>query len=243
MRKIWIEETGSTNSWVKERLEDLEAPVMAIARCQTAGRGQRGNSWESEPGKNLTFSLLVKPSGLKAVRQFALSEAAALAMADALAAYGIEAAVKWPNDIYVGSRKIAGILIENSIMGDQLTTSIIGIGLNVNQTLFLSDAPNPVSMAQISRRKFHLGEVANTVGGELEKRLGSLAAGESMHDEYKSRLWRSDGRHYPFKETAGGEEFTARIADVGESGHLILELSDGCRRKYAFKEVAYLGIF
>ena len=113
---------------------------MVTAYRQTAGQGQRGNSWEAEPGKNLTFSILYRPAGLPPMAQFAMSEAVALAVVDFLGVHGLEAKVKWPNDIYVGDRKICGILIRHSITATCVDYSVIGVGINANQTEFLSDA-------------------------------------------------------------------------------------------------------
>ena len=156
MTIIELESVPSTNTWAKEHAEELHHADIVLTHDQTAGRGQRGNSWEAEPGMNLTFSLCLEPSSILPSEQFLLSEAVALGVADAVAqALGLdtqqeEITVKWPNDIYAGNRKIAGILIEHSIRGNRIAKSIAGIGLNVNQRLFRSDAPNPVSMHQLT---------------------------------------------------------------------------------------------
>ena len=147
-------ELTSTNTELA-RLADEGAPhgTVAIAECQTAGRGQRGNTWESAPGENVTMSVLLHPDGIEPRRQFAISEAVALGVAETLDIYlpaGMRAEVKWPNDIYVGNRKICGILIENRITSTTIERAIAGIGLNVNQELFVSDAPNPVSLRQLT---------------------------------------------------------------------------------------------
>lgn len=235
MELVWLEETESTNSWLKEHSESPPMTLVA-AVSQTAGRGQRGNTWEAEPGKNLTFSFRFKPRDVRPAEQFAVSEAVALAVRDTLSSYGIEAEVKWPNDIYVGDRKICGILIENSIMGLEIAQSIVGVGLNVNQREFLSDAPNPVSMAQLTGRDYSLQEVAQTFGRNFERRAERL---KENHAEYKEALWRRDGE-WPFMEKATAEKFSAVIEDVELTGHLLLRTGDSVRR-YAFKEVEFLG--
>ena len=117
MKFLNLEETLSTNSYASARAAELEDWTVVSARRQTAGRGQRGNGWEAEEGKNLTFSVFFRPENFRARDQFALSEAVALAVVETLAGEGIEARVKWPNDIYVGDRKICGILIEHAVMG------------------------------------------------------------------------------------------------------------------------------
>ncbi len=149
MKILLLEETDSTNTYVSVHADSLDDMTLVAAHSQTAGRGQRGNSWESEPGRNICATLFHRPAGVPARVQFAVSEATALGVADMLAHYGIEARVKWPNDVYVGDRKICGILIENAVAGCDLLHCRIGIGLNVNQTVFRSDAPNPVSMAML----------------------------------------------------------------------------------------------
>lgn len=239
MKTLWIPHAGSTNTWLKENAGRVDPMTLVAAIEQTAGRGQRGNSWESEPGKNLTFSFCFRPAGVAPAGQFVVSEAVALAMVDTLARYGIRAVVKWPNDIYVGDMKIAGILIENSIAGTEITRCIAGIGLNVNQKEFLSDAPNPVSMSMLTGVAYSLNEVLESVGEEMEKRLRELSSLDSLHEEYKSRLWRGMGE-YPYVDTATGERFMARIEEVEKSGHLVLRLSEhGEKRRYAFKEVIF----
>ena len=151
---IWLDTTDSTNEEARRNILSLDNLSVVSAYSQTAGRGQRGNSWSSVPGENLTFSVVMKyghesglVSPLRACDQFAVSEAAALAVVDLLASHDIEAKIKWPNDIYVSDRKICGILIENSVCDGSMASSIIGIGLNVNQTTFDPSLPNPTSIA------------------------------------------------------------------------------------------------
>lgn len=236
----WIKGTASTNSYLKENGE-IPAMCFVAARTQTAGRGQRGNSWEAEPGKNLTFSFRFKPEGLLPSRQFIISQAVALAMVEGLRKFNIRATVKWPNDIYVGNMKISGILIENQIMGSTIQSSLIGIGLNVNQTEFKSDAPNPVSMSQITEYEYDLKELLVVFGGLLEKNLLRIPEeAERIQEEYMSALWRGDGSLYPFREAASGESFQASISGIEPTGHLTLTLADGSSRRYAFKEVEFL---
>lgn len=242
---IWLDETPSTNSYLSSLITSAETPLPDLtavaARKQSAGRGQRGNFWEAEPGRNLTLSVVhYPPETLRPIEQFSISEATALAVTDTLADFGIEAMVKWPNDIYVGDRKICGILIEHSLLGLTIRHSVLGIGLNVNQTLFISDAPNPVSMRQIiGKDDFDLEEVAGRLLSRLEERLSLCVAADNrkiLHADFLKRLWRGDGRYYPFRERAAGREFLASIIDIEPSGLLLL--SNGGR--YAFKEIEFL---
>ncbi len=155
---IWLESVDSTNDEAKRHISDIDNLSVLSALEQTAGRGQRGNSWTSAPGENLMFSIVLKYScdpiapghgllkPLHARDQFVLNEIASLSVVDFLSRHGISAMIKWPNDIYVGSKKICGILIENSLRGTYVSSSIIGIGLNINQRNFNVNLPNPTSM-------------------------------------------------------------------------------------------------
>lgn len=224
-----IEECRSTNEAIDRMAAHGEA---LMARVQTAGRGQRGNAWESEPYKNITMSIMLRPEQLPASRQFELSEAVALGVADLLVGLGIDGVrVKWPNDVYAGDRKICGILIENVVNGNNIGRSIAGIGLNVNQTEFLSGAPNPVSLKQLTGRDYDVCEL-----GEKLVRCVLRRVGQDNHSEYRRRLWRGEGKWQ--WETAEGDVFEAGIEDVLADGRLVLS---GCNRRFAFKEVRPRG--
>lgn len=242
---IWLQSVDSTNNHIKAYREDIPPFALVLAKSQTAGRGQRGNSWESAPGENLTFSFHFTPKDIAPVEQFVISEAAALAIQGVLADFGICAKVKWPNDIYVDDRKICGILIENSILGSSISDCIVGVGLNVNQESFLSDAPNPVSMWQLTGRKHDLKDVAGVIEKNVEKYFALLECREgrdSLERQYHEALWRRDGRKHWFRDTANGEEFAAMIMRVEPTGHLVLRTGDDGHetRRYAFKEVSFV---
>ena len=242
MEFIHLEEVDSTNAYIMRNVAELDSPVMVTAFRQTAGQGQRGNSWEAEPGKNLTFSIFFRPIELPPMAQFSMSEAVALGVVDLLARHGIEAKVKWPNDIYVGDRKICGILIRHSVMGAYVSYSVIGVGIDVNQTVFLSDAPNPVSMRQLTGKSYDLSSLEKEIAAIMERRLEGIRSSESrvdLHQEFLRNLWRGDGREYPFADTASGEIFLAEIVDVAAHGPVTLRLADGSERTYAFKEVSF----
>lgn len=235
MEIIRVSQTASTNSLIKE-IKAAHATVL-VADCQTAGRGQRGNSWEAEPGANLTFSIMLKRGDLRADRQFIVSCAIALAIVEALddlLPLRDDITVKWPNDIYVGDKKICGILIENSLTGAYVSSSIAGIGINVNQICFLSNAPNPVSMKQLTGMHYSLPDLLERICLRIIERF-ELATDDVVR-QYKCRLWRREGFHR-YIDVASGKNFLARIADVEPSGHLILETMEGQQRRYAFKEV------
>lgn len=233
----------STNAWLRSHRP--ASPLAVMAAEQTAGRGQRGNVWLAEPDQNLLFSLYYLPEALPSPLQFALSEAVALAVVRLLDDYQIRAKIKWPNDIYVGNSKICGILIENGVT-QMVENSIIGIGLNVNQTTFPAVLPNPCSMAQLTGRTAAPESVARRLLTHLETLLplASEAEGrEALHTAFLDTLWRRDGQPHPFRDTATGTCFNAVIAGVSPRGFLLLDKADGSPiLSYAFKEVAFTGI-
>lgn len=240
----YLDEVDSTNTYLVEHSAQFCRPTMVVARKQTSGRGQRGNKWESEPGKNITFSAIWKPEKFLARNQFFISEATALAIVDVLASRSVEAQVKWPNDIYVGNRKICGILIEHSLFGSNIRHSIIGVGLNVNQTLFRSDAPNPVSIWQLTGRPSDintlLADIADVLGKALEA-LSEEVNMEELHRRFMQKLWRGAGERCRYRDVATGESFHAVIAGIEPLGHLLLDDGEKMRR-YAFKEVEFCDI-
>ena len=149
----WYDTLDSTNSEAVRRLEELDNMSVIAARSQTAGRGKDTNKWLSSPGENLTFTVVLKYEDFPAVCQMAISAATAAAVVNFLSEQGIDPWVKWPNDIYVGGEKICGILIEHRMHGDCLTSSIIGVGLNLNQTEFPPELVNPVSVAVLTGKR------------------------------------------------------------------------------------------
>ena len=143
---IWLDSIDSTNDEARRRILALDNLSVLSALEQTGGRGQRENKWHSAPNQNLTFSIILKNPPIKSADQFCISEITAVTLVRFLSDYGIEADIKWPNDIYVSGKKICGILIENSLKGQTIDWTIIGIGLNVNQFNFPVNLPNPTSM-------------------------------------------------------------------------------------------------
>lgn len=238
----WLDTCPSTSSELAAR-PDAPAGLVVASRTQTAGRGQRGNSWEAEPGANLTFSQLLRPMTIGAVRQFELSMIVSLAIADTLDAILAEAgvaqrtAIKWPNDIYVGDSKICGILIENTISGCRIDRSIAGIGININQTRFVSDAPNPCSLRQFTGLSYNLEPLLQRFAEAIADALSAYETAPdpaALNVRYMRRLWRRSGI-WPFA-TPDGTRFEAEIIAVDPDG--ILTLSPD--RRFAFKEVAFL---
>lgn len=231
------ESLTSTNSEAARIADELSHGETIVALEQTAGRGQRGNTWEAEPYKNLTFTMLLRPDSLRAADSFSLSMAVALGVADAVAGrlFDPDISVKWPNDIYWRDKKIAGILIENALTGGMVKHSIVGIGLNVNQSNFMSDAPNPVSMSQINGCEFDIFSVLEDVEKSILYYVDTMLHAPNLIDIYMSRLWRRHGL-YAWREPSG-EQFVASIEKVEQTGHLTLRLEDNTSRRYIFKEI------
>ena len=157
---IFLKNLPSTNTYAASLVKEKEVSEGTIiyTNYQSAGRGQGWNKWESEENKNLLISIILFPSMIKPAEQFLLSMAVSLGICDFLDLYTTTISIKWPNDIYVNNDKIAGILIENSIMGDLIEHTIAGIGININQSKFLSDAPNPVSLTNLTGGQFDLSQ-------------------------------------------------------------------------------------
>ncbi len=238
---IRLDETDSTNRYLRQLLAGRALPEgsVVIADYQTAGKGQVGNSWEAEWGANLLFSLLLRPDFLPANRQFIISQITSLSVKETLETYTDSIHVKWPNDIYWKDRKICGMLIENDLAGAYVHTSVIGIGLNVNQLCFRSDAPNPVSLAQVTGQQHDREEV-------LQRFLRLFFAyyirllqedEAAIRQAYRAALYHGDG-YYRYADKAG--TFEASIEEVEPTGHILLRLRNGETRRYAFKEVATL---
>lgn len=209
---------------------------IVVAEYQTEGRGQRGNRWSSRAGENLMFSVVLRPEGLKASRQFSLLECVALALTDTFDQYGLATTIKWTNDIYVGDRKMVGVLIENSLADGMVARSIVGIGINVNQREFDPSLPNPTSMATECRRTLACDEVLNKFEACLTSRLRSLNT-ESIHNEYCLKLYRK-GVEAEFA-LPDGSRFCGCIRDVEPEGALLIDTAEGVRR-FLFKEVAFV---
>lgn len=240
-RIIYRDEVSSTNSHLRGLIGHKELPEgsVVVAGFQTAGRGQIGNVWESEAGQNLTFSMVLYPDCIPANHQFLISQIAALSVKETLDAYVDGVTVKWPNDIYWNDRKICGMLIENDLSGWSLYCSVIGIGLNLNQDTFRGDAPNPVSLRQITGKEYDWNEVLKRFLSIMYNKYLLLL--QEKYDEirtaYHAALYRRDGLHL-YKDDNG--EFEASIDTIEPTGHLLLRLPDGAIRRYAFKEVSYV---
>lgn len=239
-----VKETTSTNDYLAQLCKKSKAKEFytVVAESQTKGKGQRGNTWESESGKNLTFSIVLYPTAWEAKKQFILSMMVALACHEALRDYIDGITIKWPNDIYWKDKKLGGILIENELEGEFITQSIIGIGLNINQEVFYSDAPNPVSLKQIIGTEVDIEEVLMKVahaitGGYRQLEADFTVAELAIMLLYNRNLYRRKG-FFPYRDAQG--DFMAKYYDVEPDGHLVLKDEQGTLRRYAFKEVSFI---
>ena len=241
---IRLSTVDSTNRYVRDEAATLWAKsgfadglVVVSAEHQTAGRGQRGNTWNSNAGENLLFSILIRPGeALKVAEQFLLSQTVALALHGAMKSYDIDTRLKWPNDIYVGKRKLAGVLVELDYSGTFVEQAIIGVGINVNQVLFPVMDRIPVSMKMLQGRNFVTDEILETVIGCFERYYAELCKGnaEAITAQYTALLLGLNERCC-YIDAAG--PFEGVIEGVENDGHLLVRRSDGVLSRYAFKEI------
>ena len=239
---IHLNETHSTNSYLRELImREKEQPegTVVITDYQTAGRGQKGNSWESERGKNLTFSILLHPNHIPPGKQFILSQLISIAIVGVLKKYDRHFTIKWPNDIYWKEKKIAGMLIEVDLTGSSLSNAIIGIGININQRHFKSDAPNPVSLTQITGKEHNLSELLEKILDRIVDEYNKYTPDneEEIRQKYMALLFRNKGV-YPY--LYGEEIFNASIEGIEPNGQLILKKENGSIHTFAFKEISFV---
>jgi BirA family biotin operon repressor/biotin-[acetyl-CoA-carboxylase] ligase len=237
---VAINEVDSTNNYAKQLIADkAQDGTVVLAHYQNSGKGQQGNFWESEAQKNLLFSLILYPGFLDAAKQFYISKAVSLALVEVLKNEKDNVAIKWPNDIYVGKKKIAGILIENSIKGVTLDSTIIGVGLNLNQEIFVSDAPNPISLKQLTGKDYHIESILNEFLTHFYRLFDKLKLEcfNEIDKLYMDNLFRKK-EWYLFREK--GIEFEARISGIGDFGQLQLENKSGEILEFMFKEVEFV---
>lgn len=250
-RKVtFLETVDSTNTFMNNLLskEDLPEGAVVVARKQTAGRGHESNSWSSQRGKNLLVSFAFYPIALNTQNLFMLSKVFSLGVYDCvkeittnLSYNGSENAVKikWPNDIYVGDKKLCGMLIENSIRNPQINHTIVGVGLNVNQNTFPAELPNPVSLRMILGKEIDLNDCFALLCNALEKRYLQMNAKhfDQINDDYLNALYRYHEFHW-YENTQ--ERFRAKITAVADDGNIFLKRENGLIEKYDFKEVRFI---
>ena len=237
---IRLEEVDSTNNYLRSlSLTDEEQMLVAVARHQTAGRGQGSNTWESEAGKNLLFSVKIKPRNIAIANQFLLSMTMALAIKRALDKRADGFRLKWPNDIYWHDYKISGTLIETTLSASSINSCIFGIGIDVNQEVFFSDAPNPLSLCSITGHSEDCDLLLSDILHSFDSIYSQLADGDShaIIAQYQDALYRHTG-FYTYRDKLG--EFEAEIVRVEPNGRLVLSDTEDRIRKYYFKEVEFV---
>ena len=243
----WAEVVDSTNSWALRDIDSIDIMSVYAARFQTAGRGQRGNKWHSATGENLTFSIGIRfgndlTGHIKAIDQFVITEISALAVADFLSAKGADARIKWPNDIYVRDRKICGMLIENSLRGEEVATSIVGIGINLKQKDFPPELINPTSLVLATGNEIGPEDaLAEFMPFFLARMEMSLTAEGRMgrRNDYLGILYRRD-KTFTYRDNVSGLEFQGMIKGISDIGELLVEMPDKSFKSFSFKEIGYI---
>ena len=238
---IFLDKCASTNVYALDVLSSVNIAEGAIfcTNNQFDGKGQQGNTWESEPNKNLTFSLVLMPKCLKPVEQFYLNKFISVSIVSLLnKKFRVGFEIKWPNDVYFKDKKIGGILIENSITKDAIQHAIVGVGLNVNQRDFPVELPNPTSLMNYIKSELNLREILNDLLSFVNRRYEQLMLSpEALKEEYLQNLYRFNNMS-EFKGTNG--RFHGEIIGIGEFGELLITDDAGHLRKYNFKEIEFV---
>ena len=235
---IYIKQTPSTNalSWEMNREKSLPEGLVIYTDFQSAGKGQPGNAWESSKGKNLLFSMVLHPIHVPMDELFLVSQLVSIAIKKALDEYTTNITVKWPNDIYWNDKKLVGILIENSLQGNKIMSVVIGVGLNVNQKSFFSNAPNPISLSQITGKRQNRKQLLQQICQNIMELYYEMDK-EKIRKIYAESLYRKSG-FYSFE--ANNETFQAKIKEVQTDGMLELETEKGELKSFYFKEVQFI---
>ncbi|MGA2824296.1 MAG: biotin--[acetyl-CoA-carboxylase] ligase [Bacteroidales bacterium] len=240
---IELQTVDSTNFYAEELLktQKVSEGTIIFAHDQTSGKGQGENNWESEPRKNVTFSLVLFPKFLSPWQQFLLNKAISLGVLDFLAGVIIEQklSIKWPNDIYAGNRKIGGILLQNTICGTLYESCIAGIGVNLNQETYNPGLPNPVSLRQITGKDYPVKDAVDRIVACIDDRYQQLQEGlsELLDREYREQLFGiNEWRDY----TVDKNLIKGKIRGVDESGMLIMETENGSIRHFNHREIAFV---
>ena len=236
---IHINKCDSTNAYLQRLVmedEPQEGTVISTS-FQTKGRGQLTNVWEAEAGQNILCSILLRPTSLPIKSQFLISQAISVAIVDVLNTFAEDFSIKWPNDIYYKEEKIAGILIENTLSSKGIDSCIIGLGLNVNQQSFKSDAPNPISLHNIIGKETSVSALLESILERFNKVYELVYTNVALlRENYFNNLLFS-GKMRMYSDEGG--EFIGKIVDVENDGHLIIEDVEGTKRRYAFKEIQF----
>ena len=240
-RKIYYDKLSSTNTMAATLVKkgNIQEGTIVYAGFQYSGKGQKGNTWESEEGKNLLISIILYPISVKAENQFIISKVISLGISDFLVQLCGQVFIKWPNDIYIGDDKIAGILIENSVIRDEIEHSVAGIGININQEIFTGGAPNPTSLRLVTGKTHDTEQCLSMLATSIDARYKQLLYNKrsQINDDYFASLYRV-GVWTEFNDNKGN--FEGKIVAVTESGRLQIEDRRGRIYEYGFREVDFL---
>ena len=238
---VFMDSLESTNNYASGLLKKEVVPEGTVIHThyQTAGRGQIGNKWESEAGKNLLISIIIYPHHIQPEEQFDISVAISLGVLDYIKPLVRSVSIKWPNDIYADDRKIAGLLIENALINNSIVHTVVGIGLNVNQMTFPRYVPNPISLKMITGKEYDLRDCLTQLLPRIDRRYRQLVSDKSLKlkNEYISSLygfmeWRS------FRTISRGAIY-GRITGISRSGQLVVEEEDKSINYFSFKEIEF----
>ena len=240
---ITLKEVDSTNNFLKNILSNSKPLVegtVIMAESQYAGRGQQQNRWHSDPGKNLTFSLLLNPTFLEIKHQFDLTRAVSLGVYDGLnPLLGNALKIKWPNDIYYGDKKLGGMLIENLLHGSRIKQSVIGIGLNINQEDFPPSLPNATSVKQILHHDYDILPILSEICNNIEAWYLRLKAGQTalVRESYLNRLyWLNESHSF----RSNGDVFEGTISNVKDNGVLVINNNFETELEFTFKQIEFI---
>ncbi len=238
-RIIHLDRVDSTNGYLAEEIRkgSIQEEMVVISDYQENGRGQGDHSWHSNPGENLLMSMLLFPAFLSASGSFHLSRVVSLALCDLLTGWDLDPAIKWPNDILIGSRKIAGILIENGITGTRITHTIMGVGMNINQQDFPPFPLPATSLAIESGMLLNTGETAEQLLGSVMARYDMLKGGDTgqLEADYLERMYLLNTVS---RFMSGEGLFSGTILGVNDYGELLVE-REGRTRSFGFQEIQY----
>jgi len=241
---IKFERLDSTNKKAKELNKEREIPEGSIVICyeQFAGRGYGNNTWESAAGMNISATWILKPNFLKAEQQFAITKAISIAVSETVKFFyfgELPVTIKWPNDIYIDDKKIAGILLENNIRGNDIRDCFAGIGLNVNQVVFHSDAPNPVSLKMLLEKDINLDYCLQILSENIQIKYKKLreSGPDALNTEYLNSLFRLEE---PSEFISNGKKFAGIIMGTDNYGRLEVRLKTGEKKLFDFKEITFI---
>lgn len=237
---IKLDAIDSTNDYAKKLIKEstVKEGTVILTDFQTKGKGQKGGYWESEKGKNLTLSIVINPAFLQVQKQFYLSMSISIGIVGFLSYLSLNSKIKWPNDIYIHNRKVGGILIENAIKNNAIASSVIGIGINLNQTEFKSNAPNPTSVCLELKKAVEIKDSYRLLIQYLNKWINLLysARYSKIKSAYQRHLFLRNKKTF-FTDKNG--KFKGRIVNVEESGMILIKTGANEIKKYNFKEVSF----